>query len=285
MSLSNMERLMMKHLKKLQVSYYGKINLEYFRLFDYKSLKNKFKMYIDQDIKIADIVNSNIKTADIFKKHGIDFCCGGGISIAKACQKLNLNVEEIIEELNKIDNKVVLSQNYNKWELDYLADYIVNTHHAYVLDAIELLDAYTSKVAKVHGEHHPPVLEIQRLYNIVKIELLQHMLKEERVLFPYIKEMVKFKRDNESLVRSHFGSVQNPIKMMELEHESAADTLKEIASLSMNYSPPEWACNTFKALYAKLDEFEQDLHLHVHLENNILFPKAIDLEKSFQPTE
>ncbi|MBP9214694.1 MAG: iron-sulfur cluster repair di-iron protein [Chitinophagaceae bacterium] len=239
-------------------------------------------MNLDKELKIAEVVSENIKAADIFKKHGIDFCCGGGISIAKACEKKNLNIDDIMSELKNLDNKILPSQNFNKWELDFLTDYIVNTHHAYVLEAIELLDAYSVKVAKVHGENHPPVLEIERLYNMVKMELLQHMQKEERILFPYIKQMVNSKNENCPLINSHFGTVQNPINMMQAEHENAGDVLKEIANLSMNYTPPEWACNTFKALYAKLDEFEQDLHLHVHLENNILFPKAIELEKSFQ---
>lgn len=239
-------------------------------------------MELNQEIKIADVVSENIKTADIFKKYGIDFCCGGGVSIAKACEKKNINVDELINELNNVDNKIMPSQNFNNWELDFLADYIVNTHHAYVLDAIGLLDAYSTKVAKVHGEHHPPVLEIEQLYQKSKMELLQHMQKEERILFPYIKQLVKAKRENIQVKNSHFGSVQNPINMMQVEHEMVGDLLKEISNLSFNYTPPEWACNTFKALYAKLDEFEQDLHLHVHLENNILFPKAIALEKSFQ---
>jgi regulator of cell morphogenesis and NO signaling len=142
-------------------------------------------MNLDKELKIADVVSNNIKTADIFKKYGIDFCCGGGISIAKACEKKNVNIEQLLNELKGIDNKNMPYQNFNNWELDFLIDYIVNTHHVYVLEAIELLDAYSAKVAKVHGENHPPVLEIERLYNQVKMELLQHMQKEERILFPY----------------------------------------------------------------------------------------------------
>ncbi len=239
-------------------------------------------MNLDQELKVADVVSDNIKTADIFKKYGIDFCCGGGISIAKACEKKKVNLEELMNDLKSINSNLKPSQDFNKWELDFLIDFIVNTHHAYVREAFQLLDDYTSKVAKVHGAHHPPVLEIERLYVLVKAELLQHMQKEEHILFPYIKQMVLAKKENIPLTASHFGTVRNPISLMQMEHENAGDILKEIATLSMNYTPPEWACNTFKALYAKLDEFEQDLHLHVHLENNILFPKAILVEKSFE---
>lgn len=238
-------------------------------------------MIIEQELKIADIVSDNIKTADVFKKHGIDFCCGGGISIAKACEKYNVDIEKLMEELKNVDAKMEPLQNFNKWELDFLIDYIVNIHHAYVREAVELLDAYSTKVAKVHGEHHPPVLEINNLFQIVKEDLLQHMEKEEKVLFPYIKHLLKTKREGNAFVNPPFGSVENPISVMNMEHDNAGDILKNIAKLSMNYTPPEWACNTFKALYAKLDEFEQDLHLHVHLENNILFPKAIELERNF----
>ena len=239
-------------------------------------------MQIDQEFKIADVVSENIKTADIFKKYGIDFCCGGGISIAKACEKKNINISELLNELQSIDEKLTPLQNYKKWSLDFLADYIVNTHHAYVLESFDLLDDYVSKVSKVHGQNHPSLLEIERLYNLIKEELLQHMEKEELILFPFIKQLVKLKLGDSPLVKSHFGSVENPIKMMQFEHENAGGLLKEISSLSMNYTPPHWACNTFKALYTRLEEFEKDLHHHIHLENNILFPKAIELEKSFQ---
>lgn len=235
-------------------------------------------MEYNKDLIIADIVNDNIKTTDVFKKYGIDFCCGGGISLAKACEKRNVNVGVLISELNNIDKNIFASQNFNNWELDFLVDYIVNTHHAYILEAFSLLDAYSAKVTNVHGEKHPPLREIAQLYNKLKVELVQHMQKEECILFPNIKEMVKAKKANTALKHDYLGTVQNPIKMMHIEHEIAGDILKSIAELTMNYTPPEWACNTFKALYAKLDEFEQDLHLHVHLENNILFPKAIKLE-------
>ncbi len=239
-------------------------------------------MNINEEFKVADVVSQNIKAADIFKKYGIDFCCGGGISIAKACERSNANLNQLLFDLSNMDNQLLFGQNFIKWELDFLIDFIVNTHHLYVMEAFDLLDDYTSKVAKVHGEHHPPIYEIVHLYSVLKQELLLHMKKEEQILFPYIKHMVQFSRENCPLTKSNFGTIQNPIQMMQLEHENAGNLLKEIAALSMNYTTPEWACNTFKALYAKLDEFEQDLHLHVHLENNILFPKALEMERNFQ---
>lgn len=239
-------------------------------------------MNINQEMNVADAVSENIKTAHIFKKYGIDFCCGGGVSITKACEKKNVNVEALMQELASIDNQVSPAQNYNDWELDFLADYIVNTHHKYVTEALILLGQYAKKVARVHGENHPPLLKVFHLYSLINDELTSHMGKEENILFPFIKKIVVAKKENTALESFPFGSVNNPISMMEAEHENAGNVMKEIAELTLNYTPPEWACNTFKALYAKLEEFETDLHLHIHLENNILFPKAIALEKELR---
>ncbi|MFD1096504.1 iron-sulfur cluster repair di-iron protein [Salegentibacter chungangensis] len=228
---------------------------------------------------VADLVTENIKTAHIFKKHGIDFCCGGGISIEEACRKKNLDLTEIEEELVNVNGSTDRNLDYNKWKIDFLTDHIVNVHHSYVEESIPLLLQYTARVSKVHGERHPEVVEIENLFHRVARELASHMKKEELILFPFIKKMISAKEEERELQRPAFGTAENPIKMMEDEHETAGDLLAKIAELSNNYTPPEGACNTYRAMYAKLDEFETDLHLHVHLENNILFPKALKLEK------
>ncbi|MDP5106018.1 MAG: iron-sulfur cluster repair di-iron protein [Polaribacter sp.] len=220
-----------------------------------------------------------MKTADVFKKHGIDFCCGGGISIEKACKKHNVSFEEMEKELLNINNPTSNAYNYDAWKLDFLVDHIENIHHNYVTENTPLVLQYAAKVAKVHGHHYTEVVEINRLFNEVAQELAAHLKKEELILFPFIKQLVKADKEGIKVKMPHFGTVNNPIKMMEEEHENAGDILKEIKQLSNNYSPPNGACNTFKALYAKLEEFEQDLNQHIHLENNILFPKAIALEK------
>jgi regulator of cell morphogenesis and NO signaling len=199
--------------------------------------------------------------------------------LKKPAQRKNVDLGVLLEELRHIDEKVLPSQNYNSWEPDFLADYIVHTHHSYVKESLELIEAYASKVARVHGEGHPPVVRIYALFQEIARELTAHMQKEEQVLFPYIKKLVAARREDWQIESPAFGTVRNPVSMMEQEHEIVGDLLKEIAVLSHQYTPPDWACNTFKALYAKLDEFEQDLHLHVHLENNILFPKALLLER------
>lgn len=228
---------------------------------------------------VAEVVAENIKTAHIFKKHGIDFCCGGGITIEKACEKKQLDYEIIKSELLNVDN-APKAYDYNSWHLDFLIDHIINIHHTYVEESIPLILQYSNRVAHVHGHHYKEVVEINALFTEVANELADHLKKEETILFPYIKKLLQFKKEEKTLKTPPFGSVNNPISVMENEHESAGDIFKEIAKLSNNYTPPEGACNTFRALYAKLDEFEQDLHQHIHLENNILHPKAIQLEKS-----
>ena len=150
-------------------------------------------------------------------------------------------------------------------------------HHKYVADNIPLLREFTAKVARVHGEAHPEVVEIARLFEAVAAELEQHMMKEENILFPYIKQLAQADSSRQ-ITPPPFGTVGNPIRMMEMEHENAGNILKKIGELSGGFVPPPDACNTYRVSYLKLREFEADLHQHIHLENNILFPKAIELE-------
>ncbi len=227
---------------------------------------------------VAEVVAENYKTADVFKKYGIDFCCGGGISLAEMCKKKGLNYSEVEKDLKLIDSDVPQSQNFNKWELDFLIDHIIHTHHRYVSESIPLIIQYASKVARVHGHHYSETIEIKELFLAVAEELRLHIQKEEMILFPFIKSQVEARKKGLPLPKPPFGTVQNPIRMMEAEHENAGDIFKKIAALSNDYQPPEGACNTYRVLYGKLQEFENDLHQHIHLENNILFPKAIKLE-------
>lgn len=171
--------------------------------------------------------------------------------------------------------------NFNDWKLSFLADYIVHVHHKYVNDNLALIAGFAEKVAGVHGQHNNETIEISSLWKEISDELTVHMKKEELVLFPYIKNLERY--DNGELnefPHAHFGTVNNPIRMMEGEHEAVGDLMHEIKKLSNNFTPPDYACNTYKVLYAKLQEFQDDLIQHIHLENNILFPKAINFEKS-----
>lgn len=239
-------------------------------------------MNIPKDKTVAQIVTENIKASHIFKKHDIDFCCGGGISLEKVCEKKGLDYETLVSELLAVDSEAQDSNDYNAWNLPFLIEYIVNIHHKYVVENTPMLLLYAAKVAKVHGHHCNEVIEIDRLLQLTAKELAAHMKKEELILFPFIKQLSKAEKEGNTPPNPHFGTVGNPIQMMEDEHEEVGDIFKEIAQLSNSYTPPEGACNTFKALYDKLDEFEQDLHKHIHLENNILHPKAIKLEKKLK---
>lgn len=233
---------------------------------------------INSDSTIAEIVSSNYKTADVFKSHGIDFCCGGKISLEKACSKNGLDLNEISQELNSIISVTKSNENFNEWELDFLIDYITNTHHKYVEKSIVQIQPYADKVAAVHGAQHPEVIEISELFKEISNELIPHLKKEELILFPNVKRMVNSKRNNEVYKPAPFGSVNNPISAMEHEHDGAGDIIKKIAELSNNYKTPSDACNTYQVLFSKLEEFQNDLFQHIHLENNILFPKAKELE-------
>ena len=227
---------------------------------------------------LAEIVTDNIRSAIIFEEAGLDFCCKGKRSLKDACADKNIDVQKIVNELTNLSGSGNGAQNVNDWQLDFLVDYIVNNHHQYVRRMIPVISLHSDKVASVHGKNHPETLQIADLFLAVRDELEGHMMKEERILFPQIKQMVLNQKENSQFFPPPFGTIQNPIRMMEFEHTSAGDALYQIRELSNNYSHPEDACNTFKALYSELKEFEEDLHKHIHLENNILFPKSIELE-------
>ncbi|MCB0482378.1 MAG: iron-sulfur cluster repair di-iron protein [Flavobacteriales bacterium] len=229
---------------------------------------------------IGELVAADFRKAEVFRKFGLDFCCGGNKSLTQACEEKGVDTAQVEAALAEVDNQAKsTNHDFNNWDLDFLADYIVNTHHRYVTDAMPMLDEFSAKVARVHGDYHPEVILIQEHYNAVANELRAHMPKEEQMLFPYIKEMVAAKKQGLPLKPAGFGTIQNPIRMMEMEHVSAGGNMEEVHRLSSSYSPPEDACSSYRVLFAKLEEFEKDLHQHIHLENNILFPKAIALEK------
>ena len=229
---------------------------------------------------IGEMVASDYRKAEVFRKFGLDFCCGGKKTLEKACEKKGLDVVEVKKALKAVeDDFTTNTEDYNSWELDFLADYIINKHHKYIENSHPMLFEFSQKVARVHGSRHAEVVDIAHYYNEVAEELQLHMHKEEMILFPYIKELAIAKRNGTPMERPQFGSIQNPINMMEAEHESAGGNMEKIRELSNNFTPPEDACNSYRVLFAKLKEYEADLHHHIHLENNILFKKAIELEK------
>lgn len=237
------------------------------------------QMNITKDSIIGEVVARDYRTAEIFSRHRIDFCCQGGRTIEEACEKKKINAGQLLTELNALHTSVTSEFiNYNAWPLDLLADYIEKKHHRYVAEKTQTITRYLTKISQVHGDAHPELREIATLFLAGAQELAAHMKKEELILFPFIRKMV-----TSGSATASFGSVSNPISMMKHEHDLEGERFRRIAELSNNYTPPPEACNTYRVTYALLHEFEQDLHLHIHLENNILFPKVIELEKKINP--
>lgn len=232
---------------------------------------------------IGEIVAEDFRTASVFKKHGIDFCCKGDRTVEDACAQKNLDAEAVYNDLENLPNGQNGNTDYTSWPLDLLAEYIEKIHHRYVEEKTPILLAFLDKLCKVHGEHHPELFEIKELFEASAKDLGAHLKKEELVLFPFIKNLVKAKNNGETAPEAHFGTVENPIAMMTHEHSVEGERLRKIGEITGEYTPPQDACQTYRVTFAMLEEFENDLHKHIHLENNILFPKSIQLEKELKP--
>ncbi len=231
------------------------------------------------DKTIGQMVTEDYRTAQIFKEHKIDFCCKGNRTISEAVANKGLDLNTILQKLDAVQgNGQSDLPDFNTWSLDLLIDYIEKKHHRYVEQQIPILKQYLTKLCKVHGERHPELFEIFEHFKTSAGELAMHMKKEELVLFPWVRKMVNSSLNEKNLEPSHFGPVRNPIRMMMEEHDNEGERFRKIAELSSDYTPPVDACNTYRVAFSLLQEFEEDLHRHIHLENNILFPKAEILE-------
>lgn len=221
---------------------------------------------------LGEIVADDFRAATVFKEFGIDFCCGGKLTLDEACRARHIGMDEVVQKLNDIQEMAIApGQNYKEWALDFLADYIVITHHRFVLKTLPDLVYYTEKIAGVHGVNHPELTEVAALFAEVNKELQQHLKMEEEVLFPAIKEVIRSNsQDAKELIRME-------IARMTGEHEQAGGAMDRINILTNGYHIPADACNTYRVSLNLLHQFEDDLHIHVHLENNILFPKALML--------
>jgi regulator of cell morphogenesis and NO signaling len=228
---------------------------------------------------LAQIVNENHKAATIFKKYELDFCCRGKRSLQVACKEGQLPAETIAEELSlALNGNESTPVDFDKLSLTELADHIVLTHHSYTKKELPQIFYYLQKVSSKHGDRHNELYAIFQKFSELKDDMETHMQKEELILFPQIKEL------ENTTHRSRHGAINIgiPITVMEDEHEHAGNLLKEIRNLSDNYNPPADACTTYRLGFAALQAFEEDLHRHVHLENNVLFPRAIKLSEPGQ---
>jgi regulator of cell morphogenesis and NO signaling len=228
---------------------------------------------------VATIVIENINTASVFKKYKIDFSIHGNMLLSQACEEKNTNLKQILKDLKAVNDKVYYLKDYNSWKLDFLIDFLVNIQHEYKEENILLLKEYGEKVAAIYGEEYKELIEINLLILRVADNILEHMKNEERIIFPYIKKLID--ANTKKIVTNTSNSPLNiPIDIIEDDHEKVSKTFKKIAELTNNYKIPENACISFKVLYLKLQQFEELLNNHIHIENNILFPKAKRLEQS-----
>ncbi|MGB3007275.1 MAG: iron-sulfur cluster repair di-iron protein [Chitinophagaceae bacterium] len=234
----------------------------------------------ESDETLGQLVAKDHYKAQIFKKYGLDFCCGGKKTVKEACKELGLDVTKVEQELQQPAVKSTSRPlPYNEWSPDFLADYIVNTHHTYVRKNLKDIMTYAEKVMNVHGNSHPELNKVWQLVQELNNDLLAHLPKEEEVVFPYIKKLVSVKNNTQLVSLADLKNGRQGVDLLENEHEAVGKNLHELRAITNNYTLPEDACASYTLLFNMLDEFEEDTHLHIHLENNILFPKAIELEK------
>jgi len=239
-------------------------------------------MGIDTQKTVAEIALEKPQAAAIFEKLGIDYCCGGRKPLAAACEAAGVDVNHVADLLETPAGGDLCgseSEGWSKRSLAGLVSHIVEKHHAYCREEGLRLRPLLAKVVSKHGERHPELGEIQELFASLQDELSMHMMKEEKMLFPYIVDLEEAATHKSAPPRAPFGTVQNPVRMMVQEHDDAGKLIKEIRGLTGNFTAPEDACTSFKVLYRGLEAFEADLHQHIHLENNLLFPRAISLEE------
>ena len=240
-------------------------------------------MSITAEKTVREVALENPAATRVFEKLGIDYCCGGSKSLEEACRTANLPMDEVLDALEMAEQSARAVQKDRNWATEMLADlvaHIISTHHKYTREEMARLGPLFDKVCSVHGKNHPELLHVRVSFQGLEQELTMHMMKEERVLFPYIVRMEESVIQKEPVLPPPFGSVQNPVTMMMHEHDSAGEALRSMRKASAGYTPPGDACISFQTLYKTLADFEADLHQHIHLENNILFPRAIAMEKA-----
>lgn len=225
---------------------------------------------------VGQIVRDRPSLSRLFEQAKVDYCCGGKKSLEEACHKQGIDPQVFLSQLQAIANSTEDPEiNVANLSLTELADHIEQTHHAYLHTELPRLEKMVTKVVAVHGEKEPRLHQIKDIFLAVSQELETHLQKEEKILFPMIRQL----ESSTTVPSFHCGTIVNPVHQMEFEHDEAGVALGQLCQLTNNYNPPEWACNTYRAMLDGLLNFEQDMHQHIHKENNILFPKAIALEQ------
>jgi regulator of cell morphogenesis and NO signaling len=236
---------------------------------------------LNADMTVGEMVAERPGRSRVFEELGIDYCCGGKMPLEQACREKGLDAGEVLERLESADaGSPGDERDWNEASMTELADHIEQTHHVYLRNELPRLTGLTARIREVHGSNHPELVEVERTFLGLREELESHMMKEEQVLFPIIRQM----EQTESPETFHCGSVNNPIRVMEHEHDNAGQALSRLRELTGDYNPPEDACGTYRATLDALRELELDLHLHIHKENNVLFPRASRREAELAAT-
>jgi regulator of cell morphogenesis and NO signaling len=236
---------------------------------------------ITTDMTVRDVATELPQSTRIFEKLKIDYCCGGNRSLTEACNSAGLEVDDLLGMLKtaSIEGKSETSAvDFQQLPITDLIEHIVNTHHVFTKDEMLRLDSLIKKVIAAHGENHPELRTVGELFARMCADLTPHMSKEERVLFPYLSALAKAAAKKLAAPFSPFGTVNNPVRMMMIEHDAVGEILRELRNVTSNYTTPPDGCISYRTLYEALEKFEKDLHQHIHLENNILFPRAIEVE-------
>ena len=228
---------------------------------------------------VATIVTHNINTASVFRKYKIDFSFHGNMLLSKACEEKGINLNDVVTELMAVNDTIYYLKDYNSWKLDFLIDFLINIHHDYEEENILFLKEYGQKVAAIYDKKHTELTEINLLILEVTDIVLEHMKNEEKVVFPYIKKLMNAKK-NKIVIKTSNSPLNEPIESLEDDHEKVGKSFKRISELTNNYKVPNNTCISFKVFYLKLKQFEEELYKHIHIENNILFPKAKKLEQA-----
>jgi len=231
---------------------------------------------------VRDLVVAMPAASRVFERLGIDYCCGGNRTLQEACDAAHVSLDDATKSL-AAEQTATTAQSDRSWPTEALSDlidHIKNTHHKYVREEIARLGPLFGKVCSVHGKNHPELARLRSTFTGLAQELAMHMMKEEMVLFPYIVRMEEAVIEKSPVIPPPFGSVRNPVAMMLHEHDDAGGALRELRETSNGYTAPSEACISYRTLYKALADFEADLHQHIHLENNILFPRAIEMEQA-----
>ena len=237
-------------------------------------------MKITPERTVGSIVAEDYRAAAVLTKYGIDFCCKGGRSVQEVCEKKNIDQTKLAEDITTLLARDAKNEeDALTWPLEKLADHVETVHHRYVEERGPILQQYLAKLCKVHGDRHPELFKINEEFNACVGAMAVHMQQEELMLVPFVRNLAKSERTGEPFKTPHFGTVENPVHMMMEDHNAEGERFERMGALSDGFTTPADGCATYATAFSMLREFETDLHRHIHLENNIMFPRAVALEK------